>query len=144
MSYCTETDLQDRVGSERYLQLADRDSSGAVDPEFVAAVLADVAGTIDSYLASRYALPLSVVPTVLRLAACDLVVERLLLLRGGRLDADTPERQLADSARQLLRDLASRKASIGIPEPAAPGESNDVLIQSGGRVWERSGARGFL
>lgn len=141
MSYCTLTDLTERYGDE-VTQWADRDRDGTPDPELIAAAFADVDAEIDSYLAARYTLPLSATPLVVVRIACALVRERLALANGARMDATDPVKTEAGDARKLLQAIGSGKASIGLPNPIQT--SDGVQMQTGGRVWDRAAAAGYL
>lgn len=72
MSYATQTHLEDAFGSAEIKQIADRDLSGTADPAFIAAALARADAVIDSYLAGRYAIPITPAPSVIVAVACDL------------------------------------------------------------------------
>ncbi|HBY38461.1 MAG TPA: DUF1320 domain-containing protein, partial [Alteromonas sp.] len=65
MNYCTTNDLIDRFGESELIALSDRDNTGSVDAQVVSAAIADASALIDGYLGGRYALPLSVIPSVL-------------------------------------------------------------------------------
>ncbi len=63
MSYATMEDLMRRTPDGEILQLAPEDENGEqIDVKTVELALSDAAETINSYLAARHALPLSVVP----------------------------------------------------------------------------------
>jgi phage gp36-like protein len=142
VAYCTLTDLVDRYGEAEVLAYADRDRDGLADAALVDGVLADVDAEIDTYLAGRYTLPLSETPRVLVRIACELARERLMMAQGARLDAEAPERRAADGARAMLRDIARGVISIGAPVPAA--SAGSVQMETGGRVWGRADAKGYL
>lgn len=141
MSYCTLTDLTERYGAE-VAQWADRDQDGTPDPELIAAATADVDAEIDAYLAARYTLPLSTVPTVVVRIACALVRERLALANGARMDAVDPIKAESGDARKLLQAIGSGKASIGVPNPAQT--TDGVQMQTGGRLWDRTQSGGYV
>lgn len=142
MAYCTLTDLVSRYGEGEIMALVDRDRDGVADAALVDGVLADVDAEIDTYLAGRYALPLSETPRVLVRIACELARERLMMANGARLDSDAPERRAAEGSRATLRDIARGTLTIGTPVPAPGGGS--VQMETGGRVWGRGGSGGYL
>jgi phage gp36-like protein len=142
MSYCTLADLVDRYGETEVLAYADRDRDGLADAALVDGVLADVDAEIDTYLAGRYALPLSETPRVLVRIACELARERLMMANGARLDSESPERRAADGSRATLRDIARGTLTIGTPVPAT--SSGSVQMETGGRVWGRGDSEGYL
>lgn len=142
MPYCTLQDMIDRYGEAEVLAYADRDRDGLADEALVNGVLADVDAEIDTYLAGRYALPLSETPRVLVRIACELARERLMMANGARLDAEAPERRAADASRAALRDIARGTLTIGVPVPAA--SAGGVQMDTGGRIWGRKGAEGYI
>ena len=60
MSYCTQTDIENRIGPDDLVALADYDGDDAADAAVVAQAIASAAALIDSYLGVRYALPVEV------------------------------------------------------------------------------------
>lgn len=99
MAYCAKADLTQRFGAE-IDQLLDRDNDGTEDAGIFDATTADADSIINGYLASRYTLPLSSTPALLKQIACDIV--RYLLW-----DDRAPEevRKRYDDAMGKLRDI---------------------------------------
>lgn len=58
MSYATQTDFTNRMGSKFLERIADRDGDGSVDTTAVTLALADAASEIDSVLGKGYDVPL--------------------------------------------------------------------------------------
>jgi phage gp36-like protein len=58
MPYITNADIQQRVGAEAYVQLADDDGDGQADTGVVDEVRLGAEGEVNSYLARRYAVPI--------------------------------------------------------------------------------------
>lgn len=141
MSYATIDDLTARYGTE-VLELADRNRDSLPDVDFINAAFSDVDAEIDSFLAARYALPLSSTPTVVVRIACALARERMALANGARMDATDPIKAEADNARSLLKAIGSGRASIGLQQPSA--QTGSVEMQSGGRVWDRNQSAGYI
>ncbi len=72
MAYATQQDLIDRFGAPELAQLTDAAAGVTINTTTVARALSDADAEIDTRLASRYALPLASVPTVLVRVAADL------------------------------------------------------------------------
>jgi phage gp36-like protein len=72
MPYITLSDLNARYGADEIIKLADRDGDSIPDAEVIAAAIDDAGALIDSYLATRYALPLNPVPSALVRLACSI------------------------------------------------------------------------
>ena len=78
MSYCTVADMTARFGEIELAQLTDLEDRETVNAVTVQAAITDASGEIDSYLAGRYALPISdALPDMLRAGCMDLARYRL-------------------------------------------------------------------
>lgn len=107
MTYATRTDLEQRYGPDWIAQRETMLSAGAVDE-----ALADADAEINSYVAGRYAVPLSPVPANIPRLAC--AIARYHLLGSA---ADERERDAYTDARSFLRDVQAGRAVL---ESAAP------------------------
>lgn len=121
MAYATRTELVARYGADEIEQRESALPPGAVDR-----ALADADTEIDSFLATRYTVPLSPVPdNVARIAA---VMARYQLLG----DAVTElARKSYEDARAWLRDVAAGRAQINGATPltaAAPSATVDYVV----------------
>ncbi|GAB1388991.1 MAG: hypothetical protein AMXMBFR78_33850 [Rubrivivax sp.] len=138
MSYATVTDLQDRLGEARLLQLTDLQDPplGLVDTAVAQKALDDADAEIDGYLVGRYALPLSPVPAILRVHAVTIAHYRLL---GNAADEVTREDYRA--TRQWL--MAVAKGDVVLTSPAddpGTGGAGSVLFAPGSKVMGREAA----
>lgn len=82
MAYITNTDIEERLGTARYIQLTDDTGSGAADVDKIDEARLAAEGEVNSYLARRYAVPIDVaehsgVADVLKSFVLDLVEYRL-------------------------------------------------------------------
>lgn len=133
MPYATQADMQTAFGADELIQLTDRADPpvGAIDTAVLDRALEAADGEIDSYLATRYALPLASVPVILRDCAADIARYRL----HGR---GVPERvEKAYQARVAwLRDVARGVAGIGV-DTLTPASAGLPEMTSAGRVFGR-------
>lgn len=135
MTYATQADLQAAFGDDEIIQLTDRATppTGEIDAAVVTRVLEAADAEIDSYLASRYALPLGSTPNILRDCAADLARYRLH-------DRGAPEIVEANYKARIawLRDVAAGRASLGAAtETLTPASAGLPEMTSGGRVFAR-------
>lgn len=106
MPYITVDGLEWRFGAREILQLSDRDRDGVADLDVLATAIYDVDSMINAHLASRYALPITPVPDLLKWIAaqlvrcnlhddkkpkavqdnCDKAIEWLVMLASGEID----------------------------------------------------------
>lgn len=118
MAYASLSDMISAFGEEEILMLADRDEDGAADSDVIASVQARASSLIDSYFSGRYSVPIAVVPAVVAGMAAD--IQRYFLY-----DNEAPDRvkELFDIAVLWLRDVASGKVTLQLPDPAGTGIS---------------------
>ena len=109
MSYVTNADIEERLGSTAYVQLTDDAGSGSADEDKVTEARLAVEGEVNSYVGRRYAVPVSVTGNqelagVLKGVTLDLAEYRLHARRPP-----VPEeiRRKRDAAVQWLQRVAS-------------------------------------
>ena len=141
--YCSGEQIVERYGADVIAQLTSRGGSGDIDQGVLDAAIADASAEIDMYLAGRYALPLSIVPMPLTRIACALT--RDILAVNSDVHDERWNRQ-SDEARKMLHDIANGRISLGVSEKAqTPGAAaGNVQMESGGRVWDRNGSKGYI
>jgi phage gp36-like protein len=138
MTYCSQDDLQDRLGAEELARLADLDGDGTPDADVLARALADADATIDSYLGRRYTLPVAEsdgeTPPSVRTRAVNLAV---YFLKLGR-DSVTEDVRTQHTEDILWLERASRgRVSLGDAVASVPGASAGRM-ESRPRLFGRS------
>lgn len=141
MTYACQQNLIDRFGEDELIQLTDRASLGAIDATVVARALADADAEINGYLSTRYTLPLSSVPEILVVIACNIA--------RYRLDNRDPREDIVTrykDAIKYLKDVVAGEASLGVDSNNAQPDTatNSVQISSTTPVFRRSESDGFL
>lgn len=114
MSYATQQDLVDRFGEQELVELTNREGGDTVDAAVVAKALADADAMVDTYLAGRYAVPVSPAPPLLVRLAADIA---RFFLHGKA--ATESVRQAFDDALTMLQQISAGRASL--PDAAPPG-----------------------
>jgi phage gp36-like protein len=138
MPYATVTDLQDRLGEARLIQLTDLTDPPLGIPDLAVAqkALDDAQAEIDGYLAGRYTLPLSPVPGVLRVHAITIAHYRLLGNAAGEI-----EREDYKSVRLYLERVADGRVALLPPAEVQPlVGAGAVLFNAGSKVMGREAA----
>lgn len=140
--YYTQADYVDRYGLEEAVRITDTTGSGVPDAGAFDSAIADVSADMDTYLSSRYALPLQPVPRVLKSIAAALVREKL----HTQFPTDSVTRE-ADLARKQLRDLATGTARLVLetgtePEPQSSG-GNAIRASAPARTFTADKLAGF-
>lgn len=132
MTYCTRSDLESRFGSETL------DDLEYGRPNAVAEAIADASSLIDSYVGSRYPLPLTTVPPILTSTARDLVRYTL------DIDPSDAVKNRRTEAVKFLEALAQGRATLGIPHASEPESLDTAEIHSDGHVFSRRDSKGFI
>jgi phage gp36-like protein len=127
--YATATDLAARMQARLIAEL-----SGSEDGEPVAVrvdqALADAAAEIDSYLGTRFALPITEPPPVLTRIACDIGIYRLFEQARDEDVKDTRRRY--EDAIKWLQGVADGEIALDLPEKAegsAAGGSGGAAVR---------------
>ena len=136
MSYITNSDIETRLGTSVYVQLADDTGSGSADPNIVDEARTSAEGVANSYLARRYAVPVDLtthpdLDDVLSGIVLDLAVHRLCARRPP-IPADVVRHHAAALA--WLEQVAAGQVVL----PAAIEVAGNT---AGGPVAEVSGAK---
>ena len=135
MAYITNADIEERVGSDAYVQLTDDDGDGEADVGVVDEARLAAEGEINSYLARRYQVPIDVT-THTDLA--DILASFTLDLAEYRLRARRPPvpKDIQDKRAQAVEWL-SRMAGGTLELPsAAPVARNTTCGTLGATIGE--------
>lgn len=130
MTYTTLDQLTERFGAQVLLSLTDRGpvQTGIVDGDVVARALADTDAVIDGYLQSRYALPVTSVPTLLSDLAQSIAIYKLHVYQP-----DPKIEEDYKNAMRSLREIADGRIVLTIAGQAAAGTGG-----SGARITDRA------
>lgn len=141
MPYLTSQDITDRFGSSTLDVLADKDGDGNADTATVDAALADASEQVDLYLSSRYQVPLSNPPALVKRLCADIAIYFLgrQMIGGGE-----ERRKRYEDAVAMLKDIAAGKAGLGIPEADQQEPAGGSLdVSSDERLFTRDSLKGF-
>lgn len=131
MAYATQQDMTDRYGALALQRLTDRATppAGAVDAVLLGARLDDASALIDGYLAGRYALPMPVVPAILKVHCCALA---MYLLLGEAADKDSAAAADNRAAISYLTKVAEGSILLLPPNVATPPAGEGSVVFSPG------------
>jgi phage gp36-like protein len=127
MSYVTNFDIEERLGSVAYVQLADDDGNGVADVGVVDEARLGAEGEVNSYLGRRYSVPISLtthpdLADVLASFTLDLAEYRLRLRRPPVPD---DARRRRDQAIEWLTRVAEGRielpSAVGVAASSARG-----------------------
>jgi phage gp36-like protein len=134
MAYC---DLNDLLKMMPLAELAELTAESGYEPDetVVAEAVAKAEAEIDSYLGTRYAVPLSPVPAIVKSVAADLAFYHLYSRRSV---APSVRRQKYVDAVAFLKEVAAGRALIESAGGEPPAARRDVAeVESGTRLFTR-------
>ena len=130
MSYITIDDIRRRVDPAKLVQLTDDNKTGNVDEDMVQEFIVDAEGTVESYLRTRYTLPVPATPKVKSLCL-DVVVFKLFERRPTSGDIFDARKRAYDQAISFLKDVQAGKAALDVAAAeetkTSPGTADEVL-----------------
>lgn len=137
MPYATQADIIDQYGEPELVVASDHDGDGLPDPEVVERALAAASDEIDTYLASRYPLPLATVPAILKPLCVDIALYKMSVGLGV---TDEKRRRYEDAVR-LLTKIAEGKITFGLEQP--PAGQGGASFAAAERQFTRAKLRGM-
>lgn len=139
MAYATVADLIAAFGSQEVIALTDREGRpeadiGTVDSTVALEALERASSEADTYIAARYALPLSSTPQALVAVVCDIARYRLT---GGEANETDPIASRYKAAVAWLKDVAAGRAVLPGVAAIPPGGEGGVEFTTGRRDFAR-------
>ena len=116
MAYSEKADILEQITDEELIQLTDDSGIGSVDDGVVSRAIADADAEIDSYCATRYSVPFSGVPVMIRKLSVDIALYHLYSRRQLVVPEERKDRY--NAAIRYLRDVAKGIVSLGGDAPA--------------------------
>lgn len=132
MQYATAQDLIDRFGDYEVEQLATDFDQDTIDTDRLSQAISDAQAEINSYLGQRYSLPLVSVPSILKGACCDIARYYLHASQATEEVAARYNRRLT-----WLKDIAAKRAGLGIDQDVRPTTLTAASRQAGRRIFTR-------
>jgi phage gp36-like protein len=128
----------DRFGSDELTALTDRTGAGVPDGTVVGRALDDASQVIDSYLASRYLLPLNPVPDQVGRWCCD--IARFFLFKDEVSDA---VKALYNASIASLKDAQAGRLTLETAAVDTPTTSGTAILAAPERVFDTRSLKGF-
>ncbi|BAE73598.1 hypothetical protein SGGMMB4_00794 [Sodalis glossinidius str. 'morsitans'] len=136
--YASEQDLRVRYIGPLIERLVDGRSDEAAARQKVSQALTDASALMDSFIAARYALPLSVVPSVLKQHACTLA---FYYLNDERATEQT--RQSYQDALRWLEAVKKGELPLGVDSDNQAPDSADLPQMQADASCSDAGRRGL-
>ncbi len=112
--YLTREEILNEISADTLALITSNDGS-LIDWDKVDKAIQDASAVIDSYLSSRYSVPLSTVPRLIKKICSDLTIYELYQSAiSNNYIAETPEgiKERHDKAMEILKDISAGKAGI--------------------------------
>jgi phage gp36-like protein len=108
MAYIDQQGMVERFGEDEIKRLTDRQRTGSIDAEVLAAAIQDAQSEVDAYTSSRYTVPLAVVTDAVKRTTADIARYRLY-------DEKCPDtvRNRYQEAIAFLNAVAGGRATLG-------------------------------
>lgn len=134
MTYVTNADIEERLGTQAYVQLTDDEGTGSADTDKVDEARLGAEGEVDSYLSRRYAVPIDVVTHselagLLKSITLDLVEFRLHSRRPPMPHAAVEKR---DAAVGWLTAVSEGRISLPSDSELPANEAQGLRADSAG------------
>jgi len=141
--YCTVTDIKRLLPEELLIQLTDDEHTETVNQTRVNEAIASADAVIDSYCGTKYAVPFSTVPDIVKALSIDISIYNLYSRRVEEIPETRADRY--KNAIGQLKDIAKGVISIGEdPAPAASSEgSPETNKTTSDRIFTRATLGGF-
>jgi phage gp36-like protein len=135
VNYATLADLIAQFGDREVVAIADRNRDGVVDQPIVDGAVQRASTKIDSYLAARYALPLTTVPAVLVEVCCD--IARYNLCGAEVTETDVVRLRYKDAIK-TLEQIRSGTLDVGLTAAGqVVSDIPSVRVIGGSRAFSR-------
>ena len=139
MAYASRQDYESRFGVDELIQLTDKDGVGQVDDTAWSQAQVDGDAEIDSWLQSRYVIPLASVPTVLVRISCDIY---RYYLHGTQVPEFIEKRYSA--AITFLKALSKGDVNLNLDRNSVPVQGTDeVRVTAPSRTFSRESLRDY-
>lgn len=143
MTYATLENLITRYSYNTIVQLTDRADQPTGEPDATVATVAleDATEVVNSYVAARYAVPLTPVPEPVRRITCD--IARFYLYTDG---APEEVRKAYEDAIAYLKDIAKGTVTLqaeGVPTGAPQATEGTVSVEGSPRIFSHTGMWGY-
>ena len=130
-----EASVADQIDDDILVQLTDDDDAGVIDSDIIVRAIADADAEIDSYCGTKYDVPFSTVPVMIRKMSVDIAIYNLYARRRG---APEDRKERYDDAISFLKDISKGIASLGGDGPSADDESGpEPTTVKSDRVFSR-------
>lgn len=140
--YCTLADIKELIPEEIIIQLTDDEDAGVVNQARVDAAIEQADAEIDAYCGTRFSVPFTEVPDLIKKISVDIAIYNLYSRRVEEIP-DTRSQRYKNAIRQL-EGIAAGTVSIGEdPEPSPHSQGDAETKNTGDRIFTREKMRAW-
>jgi phage gp36-like protein len=139
MAYCAIEDIRQVILDAELIQLTDDARTGLINETRVGQAIASADAEIDGYCASRYEVPFSPVPAIIKKCSIDIAVYNLHARKALKIPEARQVRY--DNAVRIIKDIAS--GTVSLEEDTATEEKDLASVTGGRRIFTRRKLKGF-
>ena len=132
MAYITKDDLEKRLSSEYLLMIADDDQDGVLDEQVIDEAISQAQSEVDTYIGTRYEVPILDPPQVVKKLTADLAIYYLHMRKDNMPE---PVQKLYDGALKLLTLIAQGKVTLGVSEQVEQTSGSAIMIKARDRLF---------
>lgn len=134
MAYITNVNIEERLGTDTYLQLADDDGNGVADAAVVDEARLGAEGEVNSHLARRYEVPIDLVahPELAELLATMTLDLAEYRLRARRPPVPEDARRRRGEAVAWLAGVAAGSIDLPSAGPVAANTARGIVARVSG------------
>lgn len=146
--YITQQDLIDELGEATLIELTDDSDAGEIGESVVTKAIGYAVGVFESYLRTRYSLPVPATETV-KSCCVNLAIYKLYRKRATFADDGVfkVKKTAYDETITLLKDIAAGRAALDIPAAEEtiehPATSDEILTNAAKSKFTEAKLNGY-
>lgn len=144
MAYSTLTDIKKLLPEELLVQLTDDEGSGVVNPGRIDEAISGADAEIDSYCGTKYAVPFTTVPDLVKKCSIDIAIYNLYSRRVEEIPGTRSDRY--KNAIRQLEGIAKGQISVGeATEPTAATNADGAVTNKtdDDRIFSKTNLSGY-
>jgi len=143
MAYCQQTDLLNEITSDDLTAITDDAGAGQPSAGVITDAIADADAEIDAYLGTRYDVPLTYVPAIVKKWSVTIAIYNLYARRRG---APSDRKERYQNVIRALEQVSKGFLTIGKELTPEPETDSSISVSASDRVFTtgKNGTAGTL
>jgi phage gp36-like protein len=140
--YSTKSDILNYCTEQQLAQLTS-EVGDTIDDAVVTKVITDADAEIDSYLGTRYSVPLSPTPAMVNRLSSQMALYNLYTRRAGQIGMNETVETNYNNAIKFLQQAARGDVSIGVEPPPAKTTAGGAAFNYNERTFNKENLNGY-